>query len=111
MVLLKAILHSVTIILSQGPTQQHPGGPGRPGGPNGGPPNARPPEPQIIGAEAPEPSIEDIDAARTREITAKAITGIILLMLKWFKISRKRYLLVGLDGLDLPWLTNPVQTS
>lgn len=34
-------------------------------------------------------SPEDVDAARTREITAKAMTGILLLLLKWLRVSRK----------------------
>ncbi len=34
-------------------------------------------------------SLEDLDAARGREIEAKAATGIILLLLKWLKLSRK----------------------
>lgn len=33
-------------------------------------------------------TIEDIEAARSREITAKAVSGLLLLLLKWFKISR-----------------------
>jgi hypothetical protein len=40
--------------------------------------------------------IEEIEALRSREITAKAVSGILLLLLKWFKISRKsqlRYLI------------------
>ncbi|KAF4119627.1 to protein required for hyphal anastomosis [Geosmithia morbida] len=38
-------------------------------------------------SESQEPSIEEIDAARTREITSKAMTGILLLLLKWLKVS------------------------
>ena len=34
-------------------------------------------------------SDEEVDAARTREITAKAVTGIMLLLLKWLKVSRR----------------------
>ncbi|KAL1868315.1 hypothetical protein VTK73DRAFT_3748 [Phialemonium thermophilum] len=37
--------------------------------------------------DAPSPSDEEIDATRNREIAAKAATGIILLLLKWFKLS------------------------
>lgn len=33
--------------------------------------------------------IEEIDAMRTRELTAKAVSGILILLLKWFKISRE----------------------
>ncbi|KAI0840085.1 N1221-domain-containing protein [Hypoxylon sp. FL0890] len=34
-----------------------------------------------------EPSLEDLDATRCREIESKAATGIILLLMKWLKIS------------------------
>lgn len=34
-------------------------------------------------------SLEDLDATRCREIESKAATGIILLLMKWLKISRK----------------------
>ncbi|KAI1631411.1 hypothetical protein F4809DRAFT_654032 [Biscogniauxia mediterranea] len=34
-----------------------------------------------------DPSLEEVDAARAREIESKAATGIILLLLKWLKIS------------------------
>lgn len=94
-VLLKAILQNVTAIIAQGVSQQHPGLANR--GQNGnmnGQPGAHRQDGANGGANsppAPEPSIEDIDASRTREITAKAATGIILLMLKWFKVSRKSW--------------------
>ena len=67
--------------------------PGRGGSPgtNSGPGGPRPPDApgQIPAQEEPEPSPEEIDAARTREITAKAMTGILVLLLKWLRISRK----------------------
>jgi hypothetical protein len=37
----------------------------------------------------PELSLEEVDAARTREITSKAMTGILILLLKWLRVSRK----------------------
>jgi len=36
-----------------------------------------------------DPSPEELDAARTREITQKAVSAIMLLLLKWFKLSRE----------------------
>jgi hypothetical protein len=33
--------------------------------------------------------IDEIEAMRSREITAKAVSGIILILLKWFKVSRE----------------------
>lgn len=35
-----------------------------------------------------EPTPEEIDATRTREITSKAMTAILLLLLKWLRLSR-----------------------
>lgn len=59
---------------------------------NGGGPAAQRPQdgqgqnPQV---EAPELSPEEVEAARSREITTKAMTGILLLLLKWLRVSRK----------------------
>lgn len=39
--------------------------------------------------DLPPPTKEDVDIARHREITSKAVSAIILLLLKWFKASRK----------------------
>jgi Domain of unknown function (DUF3402) len=33
-------------------------------------------------------SLDELDAIRTQEITAKAASGLLLLMLKWFRLSR-----------------------
>lgn len=32
--------------------------------------------------------LDEIEALRSREITAKAVSGILLMLLKWFKVSR-----------------------
>jgi hypothetical protein len=37
----------------------------------------------------PPPTLDDIDVTRHREITSKAVSAILLLTLKWFKVSRK----------------------
>lgn len=37
----------------------------------------------------PPPTTEEIDIARHREITSKAVSAILVLLLKWFKTSRK----------------------
>lgn len=93
MVLMKAVLYNVTASIS---LPQNRGADGLPisarmsqGGPgmfrnqdgsagaNGSAPS-----------EAPDMSTEDLDQARAREIEGKALTGIILLLLKWFKVSR-----------------------
>jgi hypothetical protein len=34
-------------------------------------------------------SLEEVDVARHREITSKAVSAILLLLLKWFKASRE----------------------
>lgn len=39
--------------------------------------------------ESLEMSLEDLDQVRARELEGKALSGVILLLLKWFKISRK----------------------
>lgn len=97
-VLLKAVLINITVIVSQAPgpqqSQQQPGALANGARPNGG---AAPPRglDAANGAAGPggrspgEPSADDVDAARTREITTKAISAILLLLLKWLKVSRK----------------------
>jgi len=40
-------------------------------------------------AAPPLPSPEEIDINRHREITSKAVSAILILLLKWFKASRK----------------------
>lgn len=45
------------------------------------------------------PSDEQIDAARSREISAKAVTGTLVLLLKWLKVSRKSTLLIHITYL------------
>lgn len=39
--------------------------------------------------QMPPPTVDEIDVIRHREITSKAVSAIILLALKWFKVSRK----------------------
>ncbi|KAH6892122.1 hypothetical protein B0T10DRAFT_483065 [Thelonectria olida] len=88
-VLLRPILVNVTAIVTQQP-QQIPPGMGRGSNPNiNGNPMGKPQDmPGQNGVrETAEPSPEEIDATRTREITAKAMTGILLLLLKWLKLS------------------------
>lgn len=34
-------------------------------------------------------TVEDLNAVRLREITSKAVSGILITLLKWFKLSRK----------------------
>ena len=36
-----------------------------------------------------DPVVEELNGMRSREITSKAVSGVLLLLLKWFKISRK----------------------
>ncbi|KAK1539720.1 uncharacterized protein CCOS01_01034 [Colletotrichum costaricense] len=95
-VLLRPILMNVTAVLSQPPQgQQHPSmaGRGANGGMNGGAGPNRQQQPQDLSSagggppELPEMSPEEVDAARSREITTKAITGILLLLLKWLRVS------------------------
>lgn len=46
----------------------------------------------------PPPTSDEIDVTRHREITSKAVSAILLLVLKWFKVSRELYFL-SLDAL------------
>jgi len=41
-----------------------------------------------VPVEAVDLPVEDLDALRTREITSKAVSGILLTLMKWFKVSR-----------------------
>lgn len=97
---------NVTAVLAQpAASQQQQGmaGRGANGMVNGGPgPNRQQPKDPSSAAsggppELPEMSPEEVDAARSREITTKAITGILLLLLKWLRVSRKRCSLVFQD--------------
>ena len=39
--------------------------------------------------ELADPTVVELNAVRCREITSKAIAGILLMLLKWFKLSRR----------------------
>ena len=41
------------------------------------------------GLEEPPVSREEIDINRHKEITSKAVSAILILLLKWFKVSRE----------------------
>ncbi|KAH7264039.1 hypothetical protein B0J15DRAFT_489801 [Fusarium solani] len=98
-VLLRPILLNVTAVVAQQPQQGPPGmGRGNNPGMNGGPGGNRQQQQQqqqqqeLPGQNAPrvptpELSLEEVDAARTREITSKAMTGILILLLKWLRVS------------------------
>ena len=36
-----------------------------------------------------DPIIEELNAVRSREIISKAVSGVLLILLKWYKLSRK----------------------
>lgn len=42
----------------------------------------------LEGPPPPPPTLDEIDVTRHREITSKAVSAILLLTLKWFKVSR-----------------------
>jgi len=84
--LLKAILSHYQVLANQPQPQQNNNAPGKiKARTNGAPANGAK---EQVNADSPSLSPEDADAVRTREITAKAVTGILLLLLKWFKVSR-----------------------
>lgn len=78
---------NVAVLMAQAPAgqQQHPAAAGAN---NRGFPSANQPPSGPANAEAAEPTPEEIDSARTREISVKAVSGILLLLLKWLKVSR-----------------------
>ena len=97
--LLKAVLANVTTLITQTVSGGQQGGLG-PGfrsevnlRANGAPVQSRQQDPANVPLpNSIDPSdlpIEEIEALRSREITAKAVSGIILILLKWFKVSRK----------------------
>ena len=89
-VLMKTIFLNVTAVMAQAQAaQQPPGMAGRGAMPNGAPASGRPQDNSSSAVESPEQKSEEVDTARTREIMAKAVTGILLLLLKWLKISRR----------------------
>lgn len=95
-VLLKAILANVTALITQPMGQQQAQAPSyrtdgnqrgnRPQGQNQQQDPASVPLPNTV--DPSELPIEETEALRSREITAKAVSGILLTLLKWFKVSR-----------------------
>lgn len=97
-VLLKAVLANVTALITQPMGGQQNNIPGYRSDPNlragsaGQPPNRQQDPASIPLPNTVDPSeipVEEIEALRSREITAKAVSGILLVLLKWFKVSRK----------------------
>ncbi|TVY25608.1 Factor arrest protein [Lachnellula hyalina] len=97
-VLLKAVLANVTALITQPPPGQPQSGlaPGFRSEVNLRVNSAqqqpqRPQDPANIplptNADQVELQIDEIEALRSREITAKAVSGILLILLKWFKVS------------------------
>ena len=89
-VLLKVILHNVTSLLNAANSQNCAQN-GGPEGPNGNGVN----ENELNGSghgsypDITRSPISEVDDVRTREIQGKAVSGILILLLKWFKVSRK----------------------
>jgi hypothetical protein len=94
-VLLKGIIAMASNWMLSAPNGQLPGAQGPNNGKiNGAPPAGRGQEPSndvngIAKGEITSPTDADIDESRNREITSKAVTGILILLLKWLKLSRK----------------------
>ena len=88
--LLKAIVAIASSLVQPQPGQQNPGAPQNNGRVSGGPPQGRgQSNGNNAGNDPPSPSDDNVDEARSREIAAKAVTGIMILLLKWLKLSRK----------------------
>ncbi|KAI1415169.1 N1221-domain-containing protein [Hypoxylon sp. FL1857] len=94
-VLMKGVLFNVTACIALPPNSQQQTGISGANQPrvNGGAPATNRSQDSSMGAsssanhDGSEPSLEDLDATRCREIESKAATGIILLLMKWLKIS------------------------
>ncbi len=96
-VLLKAVLANVTALITQPLGQSQGLGPTfrseinlRNGAQ--GPNRAQDPALIPLPTQSVDPAdlpIDEIEAIRSREITAKAVSGILLILLKWFKVSRE----------------------
>jgi len=96
-VLLKAVLANVTALITQPLGQSQGLGPAfrseinlRNGAQ--GPNRAQDPALIPLPTQSVDPAdlpIDEIEAMRSREITAKAVSGILLILLKWFKVSRE----------------------
>lgn len=91
MVLMKALLYNVTACITLPQPRPNEGLPGNRMSQNG--PGLYRSQESSVGVngsgnhDSPEMTLEDLDQLRAREIESKALTGIILLLLKWFKIS------------------------
>lgn len=48
-----------------------------------------------------EPNLEDLNTLRSREISTKAISGILFLMVKWFKRSRTLSCLLSSESIRM----------
>lgn len=87
-VLLKQIMAIATTLINMPQPNQQQGVTTQGGGRvNGGPGPMNPAMPPGKAAEAASPSDSDVDEARSKEIAAKAVTGILITLLKWFKLS------------------------
>jgi hypothetical protein len=91
-VLLKVVLSNVTALITQ-MNGQNGGQSGFPSqDPQSGTSATRPDGNTSLessAAHGPMLSKEELDAARTQEINAKSVSGILILLLKWFKVSRE----------------------
>ena len=45
-------------------------------------------------------AVEELNAVRLREISSKAVSGVLLLLLKWFKISRRLRIMITLRNVN-----------
>lgn len=88
-VLVKVLLLAVTTLI----TQPH-GAEGLRNGElatdlNGQPRAGDGPQPNGDAGDMNDATLHDLSTLRAQEITGKAVSGILLLLLKWFKLSRK----------------------
>lgn len=116
-VLLKVILTNVTALVTQANANGQNGAAfGHPGHENGENNNNNQTKAKINGRQSNakvnghdheegnplDLSVDELEAIRTREISGKAVAAVLLLLLKWFKLSRRSHSSVLLvEGIQL----------
>lgn len=100
-VLIKGILSHVTVLVTQanGPTGLQTGFQFQDNQNGNG--SAKPDSNGINGRNGNVSTNEQIDSIRTQEVLDKAVSGTLILLLKWFKVSREFHLRI----VHRPWLT------
>jgi hypothetical protein len=65
--------------------------------------NGRPETNGVNGQNSAVATNEELDAMRMQEILDKSVSGILIVLLKWFKVSRKSHLQCFATAVDNTW--------